>query len=153
MNLEVNVQAPRVSCAQLENELSFLALSCRRSSFTCFTTDTCMSWTWLCSGRLKWSGQRCYKQYIGETGWRLSNRFGNTCVRWRASNRTPATTGLRSPWPDTSIYLTQPSPWYASVCGKASERGTATRQREERRLIFQLDTRTPGGSNINFKFL
>ena len=31
--------------------------------------------------------------------------------------------------------------------------GTATRQREERRLIFQLGTLAPGGLNIDFKFL
>ena len=30
--------------------------------------------------------------------------------------------------------------------------GTATRQREERRLIFQLGTLAPGGLNIDFKF-
>ena len=31
--------------------------------------------------------------------------------------------------------------------------GTATRQCEERRLIFQLGTLAPGGLNIDFKFL
>ena len=31
--------------------------------------------------------------------------------------------------------------------------GTATRQREKRRLIFQLGTQAPGGLNIDFKFL
>ena len=31
--------------------------------------------------------------------------------------------------------------------------GTRTRQREERRLIFQLGTLAPGGLNIDFKFL
>ena len=31
--------------------------------------------------------------------------------------------------------------------------GTATRQREERRLIFQLGTLAPGDLNIDFKFL
>ena len=30
--------------------------------------------------------------------------------------------------------------------------GTATRQREERRLIFQLSTLVPGGLNIDVKF-
>ena len=49
--------------------------------------------------------QRCYKMYIGETGRRLSDRFGNTCVQWRVSNRTPATRGVGSPWPNTSISL------------------------------------------------
>ena len=31
--------------------------------------------------------------------------------------------------------------------------GTATRQREERRIISQLGTLAPGGLNIDFKFL
>ena len=31
--------------------------------------------------------------------------------------------------------------------------GTAARQREERRLIFQLVTRAPWGLNIDFKFI
>ena len=31
---------------------------------------------------------------------------GNTFVQWRASNRTPATREVVSPWPNTSIYLT-----------------------------------------------
>ena len=31
--------------------------------------------------------------------------------------------------------------------------GTATRQREERRLIFQLGTLVPGGLNIDFKVI
>ena len=50
--------------------------------------------------------QRCHKLYIGETGRRLSDRFGNTFVQWRALNKTPATREVGSLWPNTSISLT-----------------------------------------------
>ena len=36
---------------------------------------------------------------------------------------------------------------------KQVKKGTETRQREERRLIFQLGILAPGGLNIDFKFL
>jgi len=48
--------------------------------------------------------QRCHKLYIGETGRRIVS--GNTFVQWKASNRTPATREVGSPWSNTSIYLT-----------------------------------------------
>ena len=47
--LEINVQALKMSHLSSRFRVG-------TPPFTCLTTDTCMSWTWLWSGRLKCSG-------------------------------------------------------------------------------------------------
>ena len=71
---------------------------------------------------------------------------GNTFVQWRASNRTPATREVVSPWPNASIYTwPQLSPWHASVCGKASERRSANTTTQGKTAHFPTGHTSPRG--------
>ena len=98
--------------------------------------------------------QRCYKLYIGETGRRLSDRFGEHLRSVEGFKQNPRYQGGGFP---VAEHFNLPEHNHVhdmrvSVV-KQVKGGTATRQREERQLIFQLGTLAPGGLNIDFKFL
>ena len=148
--------------------------------FTCLTTDTRMSWSWLLPGRLKCSTtgnsppwycgsrstvfvagvvyvitcQRCHKLYIGETGRKLSDRFGEHLRSVEGFKQNPRY--QRGGFPVVEHFNlpdhNQAHDMRESV-GRQVKGGAPTRQREERPLIFKLGTLAPGGLNIDFKFL
>ena len=49
--------------------------------------------------------QRCYKLYIGESGRRLSDRFGEHQRSVEGFKQNPRYQGMGSPWPNSSISL------------------------------------------------
>ena len=98
--------------------------------------------------------QRCYKLYIGETVRRLSDRFGEHLRSVEGFKQNPCYQGGGFP---VAEHFNLPEHNHVHDMRVSVVRqvkgGTATRQREERRLIFQLGTLAPGGLNIDFKFL
>ena len=95
--------------------------------------------------------QRCYMLYIGETSRRLSDHFGEHPRSVEGFKQNPRYQRVGSPWPNTAIFpntttsMTCECLWFTrQVKGE-----TATREREEQRLIFQLGTLAPGGLNID----
>ena len=97
--------------------------------------------------------QRCYKLYIGETIRRLSDPFGKHLRSVEGFKQNPRYQGGGFP---VAEHFNLPEHNHVHDMRVSVVRqvkgGTATRQREERRLIFQLGTLAPGGLNIDFKF-
>ena len=98
--------------------------------------------------------QRCYMLYIGETGRRLSDRFGEHLRSVEGFKQNP-----RYQWGGFPVteHFNLPEhnhvhDMQVSVVRQVKGK-TTTRQREEQRLIFQLGTLAPGDLNIDFKFL
>ena len=98
--------------------------------------------------------QRSYKLYIGETGRRLSDRFGEHLRSVEGFKQKPRYQGGGFP---VAEHFNLPERNHVQDMQVSVVRqvkgGTATQQREERRLIFQLGTLAPEGLNIDFKFL
>ena len=90
--------------------------------------------------------QRCYKLYIGETGRRLSDRFGEHLRSVESFKHNLRYQGGGFP---VAEHFNLPEHNHVHDMRVSVVRqvkgGTATRQREERRLIFQLGTLAPGG--------
>ncbi len=97
--------------------------------------------------------QRCHKMYIGETGRRLSDRFGEHLRSVEDYHQHPRYQGGGFP---VAEHFNLPDhnkiqDMRVSVVRKVNG-GTTVRQREGKRLIFQLKTLAPGGLNVDFKF-
>ena len=94
--------------------------------------------------------QRCYKLYIGETSRRLSDRFGEHLCSVEGFKQNPRYQGGGFPVAEhfNLPEHNQVHDMRVSVVRQVKG-GTLTRQREERRHIFQLGTLAPGGLNID----
>ena len=90
--------------------------------------------------------RRCTSMYIGETGRRLRERFGELLRSIR--NRSP---GL-----PVAEHFNSANHTIDDIrdCGVKQCSGSNTsRKRQEMQLIFELGTLKPGGLNINFSFI
>ena len=94
------------------------------------------------------------KSCIGETGQRLSDRFGEHPCSVERFKQSPRYQGCGFPVAEHFNLPEHNHVHDMRVSVVRQVKGeTATRQREERRLIFQLGTLAPGGLNIDFKFV
>ena len=95
--------------------------------------------------------QHCYKLYTGETGQRLADRFGEHLRSVEGFKQNPCYQGVGFP---VAEHFNLPE--HNKVHGmrvavvRQVKGGTATRQREERRLIFQQGTLASWGLKIDF---
>ena len=90
--------------------------------------------------------RRCTTMYIGETGRRLRERFGEHLRSIR--NRSPVLP-VAEHFNSANHTIDE-----IRVCGVKQCSGSNTsRKRREMQLIFELGTLKPGGLNINFSFI
>ena len=98
--------------------------------------------------------QRCYKLYNGETDRRFAGRFGEHLRSVEGFKQKPRYQGGGF---HVAEHFNLPEHNHVHDMRVSVVRqvkgGTATRQREEQRLFFQLGTLAHGGLNIDFKFL
>ena len=98
--------------------------------------------------------QRCHMLYIGETSRKLSDRFGEHLRSVEGYNRNSRYHGGGFPVAEHFNLADHSNIQDMKVTVvKQVNGGTASRQREERRLIFKLKTLAPSGMNIDFKFI